>query len=265
MPFSPSPCPPAGTGARRGSRIVFPGSPGNEGIPSPPKGARGDAEPRGRKAEEGCPGRGWVRSNEDSSVTRGALFLSRWSAEERPTELPGLRGRPSPPPRPPHGPAEAAGPGRTGGLTPGLEGPPRPPRTRFPWGQRELPHPAPAASLGESLTSPGLSVCLSVRLLRGRTVEPSPAAPCPPPHATAGFHSGSIWEGASSRAALPKGPGVSSCRGITAGNEGPDGSSWAQEKPFRLVHPVGGSAPRGAGPPQPGGAGRRGRRRPGCL
>lgn len=78
-PPCPSPSPPAGTGARRGSRIVLPGSPGDEGIPTPPKGARGDAEPRRSEAEEGCPGRGWARSNEDSSVTRGVFFLSRWS------------------------------------------------------------------------------------------------------------------------------------------------------------------------------------------
>lgn len=78
-PPCPSPSPPAGTGARRGSRIVSPGSPGDEGIPTPPKGARGDAEPRRSEAEEGCPGRGWARSNEDSSVTRGVFFLSRWS------------------------------------------------------------------------------------------------------------------------------------------------------------------------------------------
>lgn len=154
----PLPVPSSGHRSTAGGRVVFPGSPGEKGIPTPPKGVRRDAAPRRRKAEEGCPGRGWVRSNEDSFVTRGVLFLSRWSGEEGPRKLLRLRGRPSPPPRLPHGPAEAAGPGRTGGRIPGLEGQPSPARTRSPSGRRELPHLAPAASLGASLTSLGLSV-----------------------------------------------------------------------------------------------------------
>lgn len=98
-----------------------------------------------------------------------------------------LRGRPSPPPRLPHGPAAGMEGGPSGERTPGLEGPPSPPRTRFPSGRRELPHPAPAASLGESLTSPALSVCLSVcpeegqwsPALRHRVLPPTPR-PVPP-------------------------------------------------------------------------------------
>lgn len=246
----PLPVPSSGHRSTPGGRVVFPGSPGEKGIPTPPKGVRRDAAPRRRKAEEGCPGRGWVRSNEDSFVTRGVLFLSRWSGEEGPRKLLRLRGRPSPPPRLPHGPAEAAGPGRTGGRTPGLEGQPSPGRTRSPSGRRELPHLAPAASLGASLTSPGLSVCPAApgegpwSPALGHHLPPS----CFHPRSTA-----PAWESASSRAALPKGPGVSSGRGITAGNGGPDGSPWAQENPFRLeplslpVHPVGGERSPGRG------------------
>lgn len=73
----PLPVPSSGHRSTAGGRVVFPGSPGDKGIPTPPKGVRGDAAPRRRKAEEGCPGRGWVRSNEDSFVTRGVLFLSK--------------------------------------------------------------------------------------------------------------------------------------------------------------------------------------------
>lgn len=194
---------------------------------------------------EGCPGRRWVRSNEDSPVTRGALFLPRWSGEK------GLRScwgcgaalASSPPaPRPSWG----CRAGWDRGTRPGAWG------TRFPSEQRELPlHPAPAASLRESLTSPGLSV----RLLPGKD---SRAQPCgtvsfPPCHSP---FLPPIWEGASSRAALPKGPRVFSCRGITAGDGGPDGWPWAQENPFGLVHPSGGALSGARGrrsPAEPGG------------
>ncbi|XP_062363317.1 collagen alpha-1(I) chain-like [Cinclus cinclus] len=110
-----------------------------------------------------------------------------WSGEEGPTEL---RGRPSPPPRLPHGPAEAAGPGRDSGAQPcgAVSFPPRhglfPPR----------------------LDSPNL----------GRFEQPFPRARGSP-------------------------------LGITAGNGGPDGSPWAQENPFCLVHPVGGERSPGRG------------------
>lgn len=263
----PLPVPSSGHRSTAGGRVVFPGSPGEKGIPTPPKGVRRDAAPRRRKAEEGCPGRGWVRSNEDSFVTRGVLFLSRWSGEEGPRKLLRLRGRPSPPPRLPHGPAEAAGPGRTGGHIPGLEGQPSPGRTRSPSGRRDLPHLVPAASLGASLTSPGLSV----RQLPGKdrgaqpwgTVSlPPVSTPIPLPQL------GKV------RAAGPPSPRARGSPLAVASPPGMGGptvrpghkktpSAWS---PFRCrCTPSGGSAPRDAGPPQPGGAGRRGRRRPGCL
>lgn len=134
--------------------------------------------------------------------------------------------------------------GPTGGHTPGLEGPPSPARRRFPSGRRELPQPAPAASLGQSLTSPAL--CLSVPR-KGSGAQPCGTVSFPPRHGL--FHPGStppVWEGASSRASLPEGPGLSSCRG-TAGNGDHDGSPWAQENPFPLVHPVGGERSPGRG------------------
>lgn len=137
----------------------------------------------------------------------------------------GLRGRPSPSPRLPHGPAGTGGPGRTEGRAPGLEGAPR---TRLPWGRRELTQPAPAASLGEVSDIP-MSVCPAAP----GEGQPSPAQPCGTVSFPACFHPGSpIWEGSSSPAALPKGRGFSSCRGIAAGNGGARRVSPDTRKPL---------------------------------
>lgn len=153
-------------------------------------------------------------------------------------------GPPSPPPRLPHGPAGAAGPARTGERAPRLEGPgslrdggsSRTPHLRLRSGSLCRPQSVCPAAPGEEQPSPAL---------RHRVLPPFHNLFLPP-----------IWEGASSRVALPKGPGVSSCHGITAGDGGPDGSPCAQENPFGPAHPSGAALPGARGrrsPAEPGG------------
>lgn len=238
----PLPVPSSGHRSTAGTRIIFPGSPGGEGVPAPPEGARGDAEPRRREAEEGCPGRGWLRSNEDSSATGGVLFLPRWSGEKGPRKQLGLRGRPSPPPRLLHGPAEAAGPDRSGGRAPGLEGPPSPGALRD-GGSSPSPH--------LRLLSGSPQLCLS-GCSRGRTADPSPALWHRLPPSTHGLFPPRLDSPSSGRCEQPRRP-----------PQGPGGLLWpwhrcrargARRLTLGTRKALSPGAPLAAGAPRRGGA-----------